>query len=106
MKVFRIALVALTTFGSVAVSHAQTAEEIIAKHINAIGGKEKLAQINTIYQENTIEVMGNEATSTTIIVNGKGFKNEVDFGGQKIVQCITDKGGWSINPLAGQTTAE
>jgi hypothetical protein len=106
MKAFSIALVALTTIGTVAVSQAQTADEIIAKHINAIGGKEKLAQINSIYQESSIEVMGNEATSTTTIVNGKAFKNEVNFGGQKIVQCITDKGGWSINPLTGQNTAE
>ena len=106
MKLFSIALIALTTVGNVVISQAQTAEEIIAKHITAIGGKEKLAQINSIYQENTIEVMGNEANSTTIVVNGKGFKNEVNFGGQKIIQCITDKGGWSINPMTGQTTAE
>jgi hypothetical protein len=106
MKAFSIALVGLATLGSVVTSQAQTADEIIAKHITAIGGKEKLAQINSIHQESTIEVMGNEASSTTIIVNGKGFKNEVNFGGQKIVQCVTDKGGWSINPMMGQTTAE
>jgi len=77
MKLLHIALVAATTLGSVAITRAQTADEIVAKHISAIGGKEKLMQINSLYQENTIEVMGNEASSTTTILNGKGLKNEV-----------------------------
>jgi hypothetical protein len=105
MKALKIALLGLTTLGSVTLAHAQTADEIISKHIDAIGGKDRLSKINSLYVESTIDVMGNEASSTTTILNGKAFKSEVDFGGQKIVQCVTDKGGWSINPMQGQTTA-
>ena len=53
--------------------------------------------------ENTMQVMGNDAPSSTVILNGKGFRNESDFNGQKIVQVYTDKGGWSINPFTGST---
>ncbi|PWT78359.1 MAG: outer membrane lipoprotein-sorting protein [Bacteroidetes bacterium] len=95
----------ITCLGAFAL-HAQTADDIINKHIEAIGGKEKLKGIKSLYAESSLEVMGNEAPSTTYILNGKGFKSETDFNGQKIVQCVTDTGGWMINPMLGQTTAE
>jgi len=41
----------------------------------------------------------------TSILNGKGYKNEVAFNDQQIVQVVTDKGGWAINPFGGSTTA-
>src|SRR2546425_13338282 len=104
MKTLKLALVGLTALAGIS-AKAQTADEIVAKHIEAVGGKDKISKINSIYLENSIEVMGNEAPGTTVILNGKGFKSEMDFNGQKIVQCITDKGGWTINPMAGQTSA-
>ncbi|MEJ7735953.1 MAG: hypothetical protein WKF97_00890 [Chitinophagaceae bacterium] len=105
MKLLQFAWVAATLFISVTTVKAQSADEIIAKHIEAIGGKEKISQINSLHLESSIEVMGNEATSTTVILHGKGFKNEVDISGQKIIQVITDQGGWSVNPMTGQASA-
>jgi outer membrane lipoprotein-sorting protein len=91
---------------SVVSLRAQTADEIINKYIDALGGKEKLASIKTVYTEYDMEVMGQTASGSTWVVNGKGYKNVVDFAGQKIIQCFTDKGGWGVNPMMGQTTPE
>jgi len=97
----------LVAFSSLSVAslRAQTADEIVNKHIEAIGGKAVISSVKSLYLEGSIEVMGNEAPSTTYILTGKGFKNELDFNGTQIVQCVTDKGGWTINPMTGQTTA-
>ena len=90
---------------NVASLQAQTADEIVGKHIDALGGKAVVSGIKSVVMESTVDVgdMG-QATSTTYIINGKAFKNESDFNGMKIIQVVTDKSGWSVNPPVGQTT--
>ncbi|GEO11395.1 outer membrane lipoprotein-sorting protein [Segetibacter aerophilus] len=96
-------LLSLTTLLSVAMVNAQTADEIVSKHLDAIGGKEKLSQVTSVYTENGMEVMGNEASSKVTVLVGKGFRSESDFNGQQIINVITDKGGWALNPFGGAT---
>ncbi|HTB26306.1 MAG TPA: hypothetical protein VK711_13110 [Puia sp.] len=86
-------------------SKAQTADDIIKKWTNAMGGGEKLASIKSVYTENELNIMNNPASGKTYILNGKGFKSEIDLSGQTIIDCYTVNAGWSINPLAGQPTA-
>lgn len=84
---------------------AQSADDIVSKYVDAIGGRSVVSGVNSIIIESTVTVMGGDAPSKTYILSGKGFKNETDFNGSKIINCITDKGGWTINPMAGQATA-
>ena len=84
---------------------AQTADEIVAKHIEAIGGSDNAAKLNSLTVQSTMEVMGNQANGTATVLNGKGYKSEMEFNGQKIVQVVSDKGGWMINPFAGSSDA-
>lgn len=90
-------LVTLSAWCIAICMHAQTVDEIIAKHIDAIGGKDKVSQVNSVFIESTSEVMGNEFPSTVTILNGKGFRSESSFNGQSIIQVVTDNGGWNIN---------
>src|SRR6478752_6777566 len=105
MKSLQVAFLGITLMGSVTLQ-AQSVDDIISKHVEAIGGKEKISGLKSIYKEEAVQVMGNEAPSTTYIVDGKGFKSEVEFGGQKIIQCFTDNGAWGLNPMAGQSSPE
>ena len=97
-----IASVLLATASLTAFSlQAQTADEIVNKHIEAIGGKDKIKQIQSLYMEGSLQIMGNESPTKVYLVTGKGYKTESEFNGQKIVQCITDKDGWAISPMGG-----
>src|SRR5947207_433186 len=98
-----VLLLATSGFSSV---RAQTADEIVNKYVDAIGGKAKLEQIKTAYISGTTQMMGNGAQSTTSIVEGKGFRLEYEANGQKVIQVFTDKGGWQINPMMGSTTPQ
>ena len=84
---------------------AQTADDIINKHLDAVGGKDKLAGVKTYVATGTTSAMGNEGASTTTFAAGKGYKTEIEIGGQKLTTVITDKGGWAINPFQGGTDA-
>ena len=90
-----------------AILSAQTAEDVISKYLDAIGGKKTIAKIKTIVVEGTMEIEGmGEAPMKTTTINGKGVKVEMDMMGSMIVNCITDEGGWAINPFMGSTAPE
>jgi hypothetical protein len=84
---------------------AQTADEIVGKYVAAIGGKDAISQVKSMYSESSLTMMGGENPSITTMVDGVGYKNETDVNGTKIVQCYTDKGGWIVNPMTGATNA-
>ena len=105
MKCFKHYVLMAMVLPAMLTMKAQTVDEIIAKHFEAVGGKDKIAQIKSIYEETSVQVQGNDAPSNLSILNGKGYRLESDFNGQKMVQVFTDKGGWSINPMAGGTDA-
>ncbi|MDQ2753778.1 MAG: hypothetical protein M3R72_12215 [Bacteroidota bacterium] len=87
-------------------TNAQTVDEIINKHVEALGGKDKLSQIKSISYDEKIEIMGNESSETVTILNGQGFKMETDFNDQQRVQVVTDKGGWAATQSGGASDAE
>jgi hypothetical protein len=80
---------------------ALTADEIVNKYVDALGGKDAISKVKTMSIAATMQVMGTEAPSTTVVVDGVGLKQESEFNGMKIISVYTDKGGWMVNPMAG-----
>jgi hypothetical protein len=105
MKVLRLVFLTSISAMSFINAPAQTADEIINKWMDAMGGKDKLNSIKTIYTEDTLNIMNNPAPRKSSLLSGKGFKSEAEFNGQKIIDCYLVDSGWSINPLAGINTA-
>ncbi len=100
MKRLFMAIVALSFMATNV--KAQTADEIINKHIAAIGGRDVLAKIKSLYLVGNATAMGTDYPTTTTILAGKGFKSVTSVNGSDIIQVFTDTSGWSVNPLAGQ----
>ena len=86
-----------------AFSFAQTADEIVDKHIAALGGADKVAAVKTMDMEQAISVMGQELTSKTVFVVGKSMRNDVSVMGQQITNVFDGDQGWMINPMAGSS---
>lgn len=101
IMIFSALASALTLTAQTADTGAPTADEIVGKYVAAVGGKDAIAQVKSISMEATMQVMGNEAPSTTVVVDGVGRRVDTDFNGTKIIQCINSKGGWTVNPMAG-----
>ncbi|MDP4129276.1 MAG: outer membrane lipoprotein-sorting protein [Bacteroidota bacterium] len=106
MKMVKSCLALILTLAVCSGIRAQTADEIINKYFDAIGGKDKIAELKSFHSENTVDVMGNEGPSSVTILNDKGYRLESEFSGKKIIQVITDKGGWAVNPMMGSTTPQ
>jgi hypothetical protein len=103
MKLAKIGVALFLAFACFTATHAQTVDEIVNKYIDALGGKDKLSQVKTVYMENTSSAMGNEGPSTINLVTGVGFKMVSEFNGQSLIIAVTDKGGWQVNPFQGAT---
>lgn len=80
---------------------AQSVETVIKKHIDAIGGEKVISGMNSFYIQSESEVMGTPVDETTTILNGKGYKIEMNVSGTSVIQCYNENGGWSVNPMMG-----
>ena len=97
-------LVLFVASGFTAFSQTE-ADGIIGGYIDAIGGRDKLTQINSMNIEGTADVMGSSGDYKVTILNNKGYKISMTFNGSDITQSVTDTGGWMINPFMGASTA-
>ncbi|GAB3558638.1 LolA-like protein [Spirosoma fluminis] len=91
-----VALVAIPAF-----TFAQTASEVVGKHITALGGADKIAAIKTAEYEQTMSVMGMDMQAKTTLVVGKSSRSEISVMGQQITSVVDGDKGWAINPMQG-----
>ena len=83
-------------------SQAQSVDEIVNKYIDAMGGKEKLNSIKSLYMEGVaVGQNGNEINTSVWKADKKLLRSEISFGMGSITMIITDKEGWSSNPRSG-----
>ena len=105
MKHLRIALFTLTSFIAFNAS-AQTVDEIIDKHIEAIGGKEKLSALKSLRMETNLSVQGMDIPVIQTRVHNVGQRVDISAMGMEGYVITTPTAGWTFMPFMGQTAAE
>lgn len=106
MKSLKTTLLAAAALTSVHFAQAQTVDELQAKYVDALGGREKLSSLKTVYQETSTEVMGMTLPTRTWVIFGAAMRSEVEVQGQTIITYISKTKGWVVNPMNGSSVAQ
>src|ERR1039458_1895769 len=102
---FSIIAAAMIMAGFVTVN-AQTADEIIKKHVDAVGGLDNWKKINSIKLTGSMNQGGTEIPIVITTLNGKGYRMDMTMNGMANYSILTPKNGWMYFPIGGQKTPE
>ncbi len=106
MKSIKIVTLATTLFLAGNSLFAQTADEIIQKHIDAVGGKKNWDKVKSIKLTGSVNQGGMEASMSETIINDKGMRMDISAMGQSGYMICTKTEGWMYFPFAGQTSPQ
>jgi hypothetical protein len=106
MKPIKLTFLLLASFLFNLTLQAQTVDEVISKHIEAIGGKENWIKVNSFKMEANISVQGMEIPVNIFQVHNKAQKQEYTVMNMTGYTILTSEAGWSFNPMMGQSKPE
>lgn len=87
-------------------TYAQTATDIINKHIDAIGGSDNWKKVTTLHMEASLSAQGMDIPIVINQIHNKAAKQEFTVMGSTGYSIVTSEGAWAFNPMAGQSKAE
>lgn len=105
MKMNKLFATAVAAFISVG-SFAQTVDEIVDKHIAALGGADKLKTVNSIVAERSLSVQGMDIPTVSTLVVNKAVRTESTVMGNSMVQAYDGTSAWMIRPTMMGGTGE
>lgn len=79
-------------------AQAQTVDELVDKHVAALGGMDKLNNVKTLYIERSMAINGMEIPSKSTIVVGKSMRTETSVMGNSMIQVVDGSTGWMVRP--------
>jgi len=85
---------------------SQTLDEIVKKHIEAIGGKANWAKIKTMKMQGIMKAQGAEIQVTITQIDKKAMRQDISVMGMTGYSIVTNTEGWSFMPFQGQTKPE
>lgn len=97
MLTLSLALVALTI-----TTKAQTIDEVVGKHIEAMGGADKIKAVKSQSTEGTMEIQGMEFPFKTWSVHNTAMRIDFDAMGTTNTQVVSTSGGWMFMPVQQQ----
>lgn len=105
MKKKLLFIVAILFFAISNTTFSQTADDVITKYIEAIGGKDYIRNLKSLSIESKGEMSGIEFVIREATINAEAYKYEMDFGQALLINFFSKKGGWVSNPLKGSADA-
>lgn len=89
--------------GSLGQASAMTAEELVAKNLEARGGEAKLCAIKSVHRVGKVRVGGGlDAKVESWAVAGEAYRGEFSMQGMTAVQSWDGHEAWSISPFGGR----
>jgi outer membrane lipoprotein-sorting protein len=103
----RLALcVVLAAFAAVIPVKAETLDEILAKHFTAIGGKDKIAKVQTVKMTGKQQMGPQEVPLTIYWKRPNKVRVEFTLQGMTGIQAFDGTKGWMVMPFMGKTEPE
>jgi outer membrane lipoprotein-sorting protein len=96
-----VLLATLVLAAPAVVARAQTADELVAKNIQAKGGMEKLRAVQSIKQTGRVNIQGIEGKQVLYAKRPNMLRQEINLKGQVVVMAFDGRTPWMINPLLG-----
>lgn len=105
MKKFFLSVVALTV-ASFVFAQDKTADEIVNKYVDAIGGKEAWSKVKSIVMTGTMKIQGTDIGMVSTVLDKKGMRQDITAMGMSGYQIVTPATGWNFMPFQGQKEPE
>ncbi len=106
MKYVKSLLAVLFVFALSVNIHSQTVDDIINKHIDAMGGLDKIMAVKTVKFTGTFSGMGADIPVTVVIKRDDKVRMDMTFQGMSMTQAYDGTTGWQINPFSGKKDAD
>jgi hypothetical protein len=104
MNFIKLTVLAATVFTTgIATVKAQSAEEIMDKHIAAIGGTENWNKVKTMKLIGSMSQQGIDISMIQTIEFGKGVRTDISAMGMNGWMIATTTAGWMYMPIMGST---
>jgi hypothetical protein len=105
VSVIRSILASLVCFIAVS-GFAQTADELVAKNLQAKGGLDKIRAIKSVRMTGNFDAGGFKATVGQLSKRPDLVKESFSLQGMTQVQAYDGSGGWQISPFGGRKDPE
>lgn len=99
MRLFLLAFAALV----LSATNAQTVDAIVNKHVEAMGGAERLASLKTVKMSGNMNMQGDEISLTISRSHMVGVRVDIEVGGTSNYQIANTAEGWVYMPALGIT---
>lgn len=106
MRIVKMSLLALTAAVCSVSAWAQSAEEVVKKHLESIGGEKNWKALESIKMTGSMSVQGMDIPLDISAIHKKGWRMDMKVMDMNNYQIVTDKGGWVYFPIQQQTAPE